>query len=85
MTAQKSIAPATGGVQYVVTDAFGNLVMLDTANPPQALSGPAVFQPATKTISLGFGSYGNAIVLTQQNVIDLLVPLTGFANTGILS
>ncbi len=85
MAAQKTISP-NGGVQYVVLDAFNNPLSLDTANPTKALTGsyPGNVQPNTPTISFGFGPE-NLVVLTQQNVIDLLTALTGFANTGLLS
>jgi hypothetical protein len=67
--------PANSPVQYRVTDAHGKSVDLKAGSP--AVSG----QPATIKIN----SAGAEHVLTQQNIVDLLPALTGFANTGILS
>lgn len=71
MAANKVIA--TGVAQYHVQDAHGNRIVL--AQPPGS---------ANVTIGLLNQSLGG-VVLTKQNVADLLAALTAFSNTGSLS
>jgi hypothetical protein len=64
-----------GGTRYHVSDPSGNHVVI-SGIAPQTGAGPS---------TLRFDRGGNMIILSQQNIIDLLPALTAFANTGVWS
>jgi hypothetical protein len=70
MAAGKTVV---GGVQFHVTDLSNNHITLAQTLPQQLL----------QVLTLTGG--GAELTLSKQNVLDLLAPLTAFANSGVLT
>lgn len=92
MTAIKTANPNTqnvpaGAPLIWVNNPVNQQIVLQHVSPP--LNGPLPIQPinlpAVVSFSVPNAAGAAGVVLSQQNVIDLLPSLQAFANTGVLS